>query len=65
MGVFATTSFFSVFAYLWLYYCLQVSSPGQVTRVEAWITLGFFLLLLCLSYGADRYNSMKVEKMKS
>jgi solute carrier family 8 (sodium/calcium exchanger) len=56
MGVFLTTSFFSVFAYLWLYYCLSVSSPGKVTRVEAWITVGFFLLLLILAFSADKYR---------
>ena len=65
MGVFLTTSFFSVFAYLWLYYCLSISSPGIVTRVEAWTTVGFFILLLILAYGADKYNQWKVEKEKS
>ena len=27
MGVFITTSIFSVFAYIWLYVCLEVNSP--------------------------------------
>jgi len=27
MGVFTTTAVFSLFAYLWLYYCLSVSTP--------------------------------------
>jgi len=31
MGVFMTTSFFSLFAYLWLYYCIMISTPGKVT----------------------------------
>jgi len=65
MGVFSTTGFFSIFAYLWLLYCLVGSSPGYVTGVEAWITLGFFFLLLVLAYGADKYNSYKVEKAKT
>jgi len=56
MGVFLTTAVFSVFAYLWLYYCLIVSSPGQVTSVEGWLTLSFFFILLVLAFGADKYN---------
>ena len=31
MGVFFTTSAFSIFAYLWLLICLQFSSEGEVT----------------------------------
>lgn len=31
MGVFVTTAVFSVFAYIWLYVCLAVVSPGEVT----------------------------------
>jgi solute carrier family 8 (sodium/calcium exchanger) len=65
MGVFLTTSFFSVFAYLWLYYCLSVSTPGKVTRVEAWITVGFFLLLLILAFSADKYRQWVDKKAKS
>lgn len=60
MGVFLTTALFSIFAYLWLYFCLAVSSPGRVTKTEGWITLGFFGLLLILAYGADKYNAHKV-----
>ena len=65
MGVFMTTSFFSVFAYLWLYYCLSVNSEGIVTRAEAWITIGFFLLLLILAFSADKYRQWADEKLKS
>lgn len=28
MGVFLTTSFFSIFAYVWLFLCLSVNTPG-------------------------------------
>jgi len=28
------------------------------------MTLGFFLLLLVLAFGADRYNAMKVRNAK-
>lgn len=56
MGVFMTTSFFSIFAYCWLYICLSVWTPEIVTRVEAWITLVFFFILLILAFGADKYK---------
>jgi solute carrier family 8 (sodium/calcium exchanger) len=56
MGVFTTTAIFSLFAYLWLYYCLAVSSPGEVTRTEAWLTFSFFLILLVLAFIADKIN---------
>ena len=62
MGVFLTTSFFSVFAYVWLYYCLSINSPGKVTRWEAWITIGFFVLLLILAFSADKYKQAQVDK---
>jgi len=65
MGVFGTTAIFSLFAYLWLYYCIMVSTPGEVTRVEAWLTLSFFLILLILAFGADKYNQSKVNKAKN
>ena len=54
MGVFTVTTIFSIWAYLWLYIVLmdQVVSP-----TEAWLTLVFFVLLLVISYGADRYKA--------
>lgn len=51
MGVFLVTAFFSIFAYLWMYF---VVSDNVVTLAEALITLGFFPLLLCLAYGAEK-----------
>lgn len=58
MGVFSITSFFSIFAYLWLFYVLY----DQVVEVwEAWLTLIFFFLLVGLAFGADKYNSSKNE----
>ena len=56
MGVFITTAIFSLFAYLWLYICLMVWTPGYVTRTEGWLTLGFFILLLTLAFGMDKWN---------
>ena len=65
MGVFITTSIFSLFAYIWLYICLQVTTPGYVTSSEAWLTLSFFFILLVLAFGADKYNQIKKSKQES
>lgn len=63
MGVFVTTAVFSVFAYIWMYYCLAVSTPGQVTVTEAYWTFSFFFILLILAFGADKLNQKKKKKM--
>lgn len=59
MGVFITTSVFSVFAYVWLYYCLSISSPGEVTTTEAYLTFSYFIILLILAFSADKINQKK------
>jgi len=64
MGVFITCALFSIFAYLWLFWCLQVNSPGVVTTTEGWVTLAFFFILLILAFGADKYNAYKVQKQE-
>ena len=63
MGVFLTTSFFSVFAYIWLFLCLSVNSENEVTITEACWTFGFFFILLVLAFGMDKYNRFKKEKV--
>lgn len=65
MGVFATTSIFSIWAYIWLYICLAVNSPNEVTTGEAWLTLVFFFILVILAFGADKFNAHMVEKAQS
>lgn len=62
-GVFMITSFFSVFAYVWMYYCLQIESPDQVTISEANWTFGFFFILLILAFCADKVNQKKKKKL--
>ena len=52
-GVFSITSFFSIWAYLWLYIVLAVWSKDEVTLVEACITVAHFPVLVGLAYGAD------------
>lgn len=53
MGVFSITAAWSLIAYIWLYYVLQ---DQNVTPAEAWITLGFFFLLIIMAFAADKYN---------
>lgn len=50
-GVFNITAFFSVFAYVWMYYVL---SDEQVTAPEAWITLSLFFVMIGTAYGQDQ-----------
>ena len=53
-GVFLFTASASILAYIWLFVVLSISSPGEVTVVEAFLTLGYFPLLLAGAYAADQ-----------
>jgi len=55
VGVFVTTSVFSVFAYVWLYIAVSVWTPDEITLAEALITLGLFFALVICAFLADRY----------
>lgn len=59
LGVFSITATSSVFAYIWLFVCLQVWTPNEITLVEAFLTLFYFLFLIVLAYVADRHNAKK------
>lgn len=65
LGVFAITSVFSVFAYIWIYYVLRISTPDEVTLFEALLTFAFFFILLIFSYSADRYKARKDKKIET
>ena len=65
LGVFMTTSFFSLFAYCWLYICLALWTPNEVTIIEGWLTLSFFFVLCVLAFAADKYNEWKVARNMS
>jgi Ca2+/Na+ antiporter len=56
LGVYACTACFSLFAYSWMYFCLEIYTPNEVDLNEAWLTLSFFLLLVGLSFAADKYK---------
>lgn len=54
LRVFFITSFWSIFAYIWLYLILAVISPGIVEVWEAIVTLCYFPVCVILAYIADR-----------
>ena len=60
MGVFACTSLFSIFAYVWLYICL---ADNVISVAEAWLTLMFMFILLGMAFSADKYNESKKKKL--
>ncbi|XP_068177789.1 sodium/calcium exchanger 1-like isoform X2 [Antennarius striatus] len=54
LRVFFVTATWSVFAYVWLYVILAVSSPGVVHIWEGLLTLLFFPVCVGVAYVADR-----------
>ncbi|XP_034463279.1 sodium/calcium exchanger 2a isoform X1 [Hippoglossus hippoglossus] len=54
LRVFFITSFWSIFAYVWLYLILAVISPGIVEVWEAAVTLLYFPVCVVLAWIADR-----------
>jgi solute carrier family 8 (sodium/calcium exchanger) len=58
-GVFAITSLWSIFAYVWLFICLKVWTAEIITIIEAALTLLFFVLLIASAFIADRINNRK------
>ena len=64
-GVFAITSICSLWAYIWLYLTLKDFSENIIEPWEAWLTLVFFVILIVLSFGADKINTILTEKKKT
>ncbi|KAK7915853.1 hypothetical protein WMY93_011614 [Mugilogobius chulae] len=54
LRVFFVTAAWSIFAYIWLYLILSVSSPGEVDVWEAVLTFLFFPLCVLQAWIADR-----------
>lgn len=52
-GVFILTAVWSMFAYVWLLVTLKWVSPNEVEIWEAFVTLGFFPLLVLTSWCQD------------
>jgi len=64
LGVFITTASCSIFAYVWLYIVLRVSSPNLVSVWEAAVTLAFFPILVVVSYSIDKGYHLRLGKMR-
>lgn len=62
LGVFAVTAIASIFAYVWMYICLEVWTKGVITIIEGCLTLFFFILLLVMAFGADKFNEWRQRK---
>jgi len=62
MNVFAVTSAFSIFAYLWMYHCV---SDQWVTKAEAIWTFIFFFLFVGISYATDKCTAYRADQQKS
>lgn len=58
-GVFAITTCWSIIAYIWLYVVLL---DGVVKEWEAYLTLGFFFLLIFMAYIADRIRAKTIKE---
>jgi solute carrier family 8 (sodium/calcium exchanger) len=64
-SVFAVTSIASIFAYVWLYVTLDVISREYVEVWEAWLTLLYFVVLIVVSFAADKATAFMEEKKKT
>lgn len=59
VGVFAITTVWSIIAYVWLYIVLI---DGIVDDWEAYLTLGFFFLLIIMAYIADCLRRKTIQQ---
>ncbi len=58
LGVFATTTIFSIFAYIWLYVSLL---DGEVDPFEAWLTFGLFFIMIALAFIMDKIGQRRAR----
>lgn len=58
LWTFCVTSIFSLWAYIWLWICVN---DEYVSIVEAVMTCVFFVILIVVSYTADRINACREE----
>lgn len=61
LGVFSITCSSSLWAYIWLFICVQ---DNAIEAWEAWATFFMFFVLIILSFGADKYHSSKQSGVK-
>jgi len=55
LGVFLTTAFYSVWAYVWLLIIVIFWTPQVITVIEGILTMVFFAMLVINAYWADKY----------
>jgi solute carrier family 8 (sodium/calcium exchanger) len=60
--VFLTTTFWSIFAYIWLYIILEVSSKGEIELWEAIVTFLFFPIVVLTSYLVEVFPKWYKKK---
>ena len=56
LWVFAVTTVFSLWAYIWMWICVGNS---YISVFEGVLTCIFFILLIVISYAADRANNFR------
>jgi len=56
MGVFAITCTSSLWAYIWLFICVQ---DNAIEAWEAWATFIMFFILIIMAFAADKYHNSK------
>lgn len=65
LGVFAITATSSIFAYIWLYICLEIWSSGIISLAEALITFSFFIVLIVCAFIADKIRQRKDKNRRN
>lgn len=53
-GVFWLTAVWSILAYVWMFICLRIWTPGVITLTEALLTLAMLPLFVYSAYAMDR-----------
>jgi solute carrier family 8 (sodium/calcium exchanger) len=62
MWVFAVTSIFGLWAYIWMWICVD---DGYISVTEGVLTCVFFVALIVLAYTADRVNNYRMSQRMS
>lgn len=62
LWTFAVTTAFSLWAYIWMWICV---ADSYISVTEGVLTCVFCVLLVSISYGADRINHYRVSQRMS
>lgn len=65
VGVYACTATFSLLAYFWMFVVLSINTPGLVTSNEAYLTLGFMVVLVTIAFSLDKFQQGKDKKSQT